>query len=109
MTVEKIFSEFEKKKVLVVGDVMIDSYIFGSNVSSEGVPVLSEKRKEKRLGGAANVALNVKALGATPILCSVVGDDHDGKTFERLLENQGMPNIGIIRSQNRRTTSKLLL
>jgi len=71
------------------------------------VPVLSSSRKEKRLGGAANVALNLQALGATPILCSVVGDDYDGQTFERLLNYQGMPNKGIIRSQNRITTNKL--
>lgn len=107
MKIQDLFSEFEKKKVLVVGDVMIDSYIFGSISSSDGVPVLNQKRKEKRLGGAANVALNVKALGATPVLCSVVGDDHDGKTFERLLNHQGMPYKGIIRSQNRKTTTKL--
>ena len=107
MTVEDLFVAFEKKKVLVVGDVMIDAYIFGSKSTSDHVPILNEKRREKRLGGAANVALNVKALGATPILCSVVGDDYDGRTFEKLLEDQGMPNKGIIRSQNRRTTKKL--
>ena len=107
MTVEELFLAFEKKKVLVVGDVMIDAYIFGSTRTSDPTPILNEKRREKRLGGAANVALNVKALGATPILCSLVGDDYDGKTFEKLLDEQGMPNKGIIRSQNRKTTKKL--
>ncbi len=106
-TVEEIFSAFKSKTVLVVGDVMIDSYIFGTKNKSTDFPIVSAKRKEKRLGGAANVALNIQALGATPILCSVVGDDHDGQTFERLLDHQEMSSKGIIRSQNRKTTNKL--
>ena len=109
MTVaERLQKEFATKTVLVIGDVMIDAYLFGGKKVDDHVPVpiLEVSRKEKRLGGAANVALNIQALGATPILCSVVGDDHDGETFERLLEHQGMPNKGIIRSQNRRTTTK---
>lgn len=106
---EEIFETFSKKKVLVIGDVMIDSYVFGSLKKSADVPTptLIASRKEKRLGGAANVALNIQSLGATPILCSVVGDDYDGQTLERLLRSQGMPNKGIIRSQNRITTKKL--
>ena len=107
MDIEQLLASFEDKTVLVVGDVMIDSYIFGSKPVADGVPVINTKRKEKRLGGAANVALNIQALSATPILCSVVGDDHEGQILERLLEVQGMPNKGIIRSQNRRTTTKL--
>ena len=107
MTIDQLFSGIQEKTVLVVGDVMIDSYIFGSKGTSDSVPVLSEKKKEKRLGGAANVALNVSALGATPILCSVVGDDHSGQNFEFMLKEQGMPNKGIIRSQNRKTSTKL--
>ncbi len=106
-TVEEIFSAFQKKKVLVIGDVMIDSYIFGTKSSTDDFPIINTKRKEKRLGGAANVALNIQALGAIPILCSVVGDDHDGQTFEWLLDQQGMTSRGIIRSQNRKTTNKL--
>ena len=107
MDIDQLFELFEQKTVLVVGDVMIDSYIFGSKPVSGQVPIVNTKRKEKRLGGAANVALNIKNLGATPVLCSVVGDDYEGEVFERLLEAQGMPNKGIISSQNRRTTTKL--
>lgn len=109
-SIEEVFESFKSKTVLVIGDVMIDSYVFGGTqkISSEApVPIISVDKREKRLGGAANVALNIQALGATPILCSVVGDDPDGETFERLLEYQGMPNKGIIRSQNRITTNKL--
>lgn len=109
-SLEEIVDSFKGKTVLVIGDVMIDSYVHGTTqrISPEApVPVLNVNRKEKRLGGAANVAMNIQALGATPILCSVVGDDKDGEIFERLLHYQGLPNRGIIRSQNRVTTSKL--
>lgn len=108
--IEDVFEGFKGKTVLVVGDVMIDYYIYGnaSRISSEApVPVVKVDKYEKRLGGAANVAMNIQALGATPILCSVVGDDSEGRAFERLLEDQHMPNKGIIRSQNRVTTTKL--
>ena len=105
----EIFESFASKKVLIIGDVMIDSYVFGSKKKIDNIPspVLKSSRKEKRLGGAANVALNIQSLGAVPILCSVVGDDRDGQAFERLLNDQGMPNKGIIRSQNRITTNKM--
>jgi len=109
-SIEDVFEAFKNKTVLVVGDVMVDHYMRGevSKISKEApVPVLSLEKQEKRLGGAANVALNIRALGATPILCSVVGDDDDGKAFEQLLEYEKMPKKGIIRSQNRVTTTKL--
>ncbi|SNS96150.1 rfaE bifunctional protein, domain I [Ekhidna lutea] len=109
-SIEDVFEAFKNKTVLVVGDVMIDNYMRGkaSKISAEApVPVIRLEKQEKRLGGAANVALNIRALGATPILCSVVGDDADGESFEQLLEFENMPNKGIIRSQNRVTTTKL--
>lgn len=109
-TLEDIFESFKSKTVLVVGDAILDHYMRGkvSKISPEApVPVLTLESEEKRLGGAANVALNIRALGATPILCSVVGDDEDGKAFEQMLNREQMPNKGIIRSQNRVTTSKL--
>ncbi|WP_420316740.1 bifunctional heptose 7-phosphate kinase/heptose 1-phosphate adenyltransferase [Ekhidna sp.] len=109
-SIEDVFEAFKDKTVLVVGDVVVDYYMRGkaSKISKEApVPVLTLEKKEKRLGGAANVAMNIRALGATPILCSVVGDDPDGEAFEQLLEYENMPNKGIIRSQNRVTTTKL--
>jgi len=69
--IQTLFSTFSKKRVLIVGDVMIDSYIIGKveRVSPEApVPVVDVVRFDQRLGGAGNVALNVKAMGATPIL-----------------------------------------
>ena len=75
---KEIISNFKNKKVLIVGDVMIDAYIIGKveRVSPEApVPVVNVERHENRLGGAANVALNIQALGAYPIMCSVIGND----------------------------------
>ena len=75
--IEEIFEAYNKLRVLVIGDVMIDSYISGviERMSPEApVPVVLIKGKEDRLGGAANVALNIKAMGATPMLCSMIGD-----------------------------------
>ncbi|WP_421764178.1 bifunctional heptose 7-phosphate kinase/heptose 1-phosphate adenyltransferase [Ekhidna sp.] len=109
-SIEEVFEAFKGKTVLVVGDVVVDYYLRGnvSKISKEApVPVLTLEKRERRLGGAANVAMNIRALGATPILCSVVGDDPDGEAFEQLLEYEKMPNKGIIRSQNRVTTTKL--
>lgn len=108
-SIEEVFEAFKKLKVLIIGDVMIDAYIYGSaeRISPEApVPIVRVKRKEKRLGGAANVALNIQALGAEPILCSVIGDDDDGKNFIKLLQNQRISSRGIIQSANRITTIK---
>ena len=104
-----LFEAFAKLKVLVIGDVMVDSYIWGSveRISPEApVPVVLAKKKEKRLGGAANVALNVQALGATPIPCAIVGDDIDGEFFLNRLKERGIPSKGVITSQERETTVK---
>ncbi|MFY0651611.1 MAG: D-glycero-beta-D-manno-heptose-7-phosphate kinase [Cyclobacteriaceae bacterium] len=108
-SIQEIFDAFGKLKVLIIGDVMIDSYIYGAahRMSPEApVPVVHVKKKEKRLGGAANVALNIQALGAEPILCSVIGDDSEGREFIELLNQQKISSKGIIRSKNRITTIK---
>ncbi|MCK5067360.1 MAG: hypothetical protein KAR16_07975 [Bacteroidales bacterium] len=106
---ESLFSQFRDQKVLIIGDVMIDSYLWGSvgRVSPEApVPVVSGVIEENRLGGAANVALNVKALGAVPILCSVIGDDDRGKLFLELMEEQLLTDIGLVVDNHRLTTQK---
>jgi|AntAceMinimDraft_17_1070374.scaffolds.fasta_scaffold08659_4 rfaE bifunctional protein kinase chain/domain len=107
--IQKIFDSFNELKVLVIGDVMIDSYLWGDveRISPEApVPVVNIKKKENRLGGAANVALNIKALGANPILCSVIGDDDKGDLFFNLLKKQNISNKGILKSNNRITSVK---
>lgn len=106
---KEIIKKFEGLKVLVIGDVMIDAYLIGNvdRISPEApVPVLAVHKKDFRLGGAANVALNLVALGAKPILCSVIGEDAEGNELLALLEKSSIQSTGIIRSQERLTTTK---
>ena len=105
----QLFEKFNDLNVLIIGDVMIDSYIWGKvdRISPEApVPVVSVNKRENRLGGAANVALNVNALGANPVLCSVLGDDPKADEFIDLLAKSGMSDKGMIRSSERITTTK---
>ena len=105
----KIFEAFSATTVLVIGDVMIDAYSFGkvSRISPEApVPIVDVIRKENRLGGAANVAKNIKALGAKCILCSVIGDDENGKEFDKLIEKNQIVGDALVRSSDRKTTVK---
>ncbi len=107
--VRKIFDSFHKLRILVVGDVMIDAYIWGEveRISPEApVPVLSAVTKENRLGGAANVGINIQALDAEPIICSVIGDTYYRSVFETLLQREKMSDEGIIKDKSRPTTVK---
>lgn len=107
--IQTLFSSFSKKRVLIVGDVMIDSYIIGKveRVSPEApVPVVDVTGFDQRLGGAGNVALNVKAMGATPILCTVVGHDKEGKDLRDIMVKNGLSCSGLIHSDKRKTTNK---
>lgn len=107
--IRELFKSFNNLTALVIGDVMVDSYMWGSvnRISPEApVPIVTVKQKEKRLGGAANVALNLQALGATPILCSVIGVDSDGQAFLDLLRQQRLSQKGILKSRERHTTVK---
>lgn len=109
MNFTKLFSEFNAKKVLIVGDSMIDAYMWGqiNRMSPEApVPVVEVSKHENRLGGAANVALNLKALGATPILCSVVGDNFRGELFNKLMHEAALSTTGIMVEKDRKTTTK---
>ena len=84
---------FSQKKILVAGDAMLDRYWFGdaNRISPEApVPVVRITREEERLGGAANVALNISALGAGAKLLSVVGCDEAGDIVKRILEQRGI-------------------
>lgn len=109
MTIHELLATFRTKRILVIGDVMIDAYMLGKvhRVSPEApVPIVSLEKQEQRLGGAANVALNLLSLGATPILCSVVGKDKDGEQLMQLMTEQSMPTSGILQSNERVTTVK---
>jgi rfaE bifunctional protein kinase chain/domain len=105
-------SFFEKiidNQILIIGDVMIDSYINGkvSRISPEApVPVVEYQSRINRLGGAANVALNIKALGAKPILVSTVGNDENGQLFKQLLATENIDFQSIITLDSRQTTIK---
>lgn len=107
--VEQIFDKFSELNVLVIGDGMIDNYLWGNvdRISPEApVPVVTVTKQENRLGGAGNVSLNIQALGATPILVSIIGNDEKGRVFmELVLENNLIPD-GIIIDEERTTTVK---
>jgi D-glycero-beta-D-manno-heptose-7-phosphate kinase len=105
----KNFDAFNKLNVLIIGDVMVDSYLWGnvSRISPEApVPIVAVSKRENRLGGAANVVLNIQSLGAKPIICSVIGIDSKGDDFIKLLKQQRISSDAIIRSKNRITTTK---
>ncbi len=104
-----LFDQFNGVTALVIGDVMIDAYLWGrvDRISPEApVPVVQVTNKENRLGGAANVALNIAALGAKPIICAVAGKDANGEVLVQLLQKRGMHTGGIVHSENRPTTVK---
>jgi D-glycero-beta-D-manno-heptose-7-phosphate kinase len=108
-TPEKIIQSFAKLNVLIIGDVMLDSYIWGvvERISPEApVPIINVRKKDFRLGGAANVALNIRALGATPILCSLIGEDEEGKRLIQQIEERNISKEGIVTSKYRPTTVK---
>ena len=89
-------SRLQAARVLVVGDAMLDRYWFGSveRISPEApVPVVRIEREEERLGGAANVALNVQAIGASATLLTVVGDDEPARTLQALLAREGVATL----------------
>lgn len=100
---------FHKLNILVIGDVMIDAYMWGSvtRISPEApVPVVSCTKQEERMGGAANVALNIKTLGANPILCSVTGNDGKSEIIRNLLLHEGITPDGLLTDLTRPTTIK---
>ena len=88
---------------------MLDAYIWGKveRISPEApVPVVTVVNREERLGGAANVGMNIRALGARPIMCSVIGSDDRGETLRALMLNSGLDDAGVIESPHRFTTTK---
>lgn len=109
MTIDQVFEAFDKLRVLVIGDVMLDSYVWGKveRISPEApVPVVNVQKREYRLGGAGNVLLNVQSLGAEAIICSVIGTDSPGDLLETSLKEKGLKCDGLIRSNERITTIK---
>lgn len=108
-SLKEYFDKFNKLNIMVIGDIMIDSYLWGtvSRISPEApVPIVNVVTREKRLGGAANVALNLKAMGAKPHLISLIGDDQDGDEMLDLFKEVSFNDRGIYKSKNRPTTIK---
>lgn len=110
MNFEQLFASFKDIRVLIVGDVMLDTYWWGNvdRISPEApVPVVALHHKEYRVGGAANVALNTAALGAQTSIISVIGNDQDGKQLMQLMESHGINTGFMIAADERITTNKM--
>jgi rfaE bifunctional protein kinase chain/domain len=104
-----LLEDFRGKRIAVVGDLMLDRYFWGSvaRISPEApVPVVEVESESMRLGGAANVANNVKSLGADPILIGVIGNDNTGTLLRDLIAENGFTPVGLIVADNRPTTVK---
>jgi rfaE bifunctional protein kinase chain/domain len=111
MNLTKYSHDFKSKRILIIGDAIIDTYLWGeiNRMSPEApVPVVdvAVNQNDSRLGGAANVALNLKQLGAESILCTVIGNDNRGIIFEQLMQEQGLSLEGMLISNGRKTTTK---
>ncbi|TLU84761.1 MAG: D-glycero-beta-D-manno-heptose-7-phosphate kinase [Chlorobium sp.] len=108
-TIDSLLNSIRNKRIAVIGDVMLDKYIFGhvSRISPEyPVPVVDVNREDYRLGGAANVALNTLSLGADTLLIGVAGEDGDREILLDLFRKHGLPAEGIISDPSRPTTCK---
>ena len=106
---EQLFKRFSSLKVGVIGDVMLDTYMWGDvdRISPEApVPIVSLKNKDYRIGGAGNVALNVQSLDAKAFVLSVIGDDDDAEKLSSLFTSQNINCSYCIRSKERITTNK---
>ena len=106
---DQLFIDFSKLKVVIIGDVMLDTYWWGQvdRISPEApVPVVALQRKEHRVGGAANVALNTVALGAETTIVSVIGSDADGVLLQSLFEAEQIDTRYLLTDVSRMTTNK---
>ncbi len=109
-TCKQLFDSFAHTKIGVVGDIMLDTYWWGSvdRISPEApVPIVSLQRKETRVGGAANVALNLRALGAPTTIFAIIGKDAEGQELSNLLNKEGIIISYIHESNSRVTTNKV--
>jgi D-glycero-beta-D-manno-heptose-7-phosphate kinase len=107
--VSSFLSKARKLKILVIGDVMLDKYIWGNvdRISPEApVPVLTMNKQEERLGGAGNVAMNLASLGVKTSLASVIGNDDAGKTLVKLLKKEKIDTNALVADAARTTTTK---
>ena len=109
MSFEHLFEEISRLRVLVIGDVMLDTYCWGvvERISPEApVPVVAVRKSENRIGGAGNVAINTASLGAATTIISVVGKDSSGETLQNLLAAVPVDISFMVETPNRVTTTK---
>lgn len=107
--IHNVLEGFSKKHILLLGDIMLDAYVWGTvnRMSPEApVPVLDVNKREERLGGMANVALNLRELGAQVTIVSVIGNDDAGHKITQLLRSIGIDTSCIVQSNHRKTTVK---
>lgn len=105
----KAIKNFSKKRVAVVGDLMLDRFTYGdvTRISPEApIPIFKQTHEKLALGGAANVANNLASLGAKVTLCGVVGNDNDKKSFMRLIKDSDINGSHIFTDKTRHTTVK---
>lgn len=108
--IAEIFQSFTHIKAGIIGDVMLDTYLWGrvERISPEApVPVVAINKKEYRLGGAGNVALNICSLGAKATIISVTGSDEDGNTLQKIFSEEGIDTAYLLQSDRRVTTNKI--
>ena len=104
-----INENFKNKRILIIGDLMLDEYLIGNviRISPEApVPVVEVAEQQVRFGGAANVALNVTAMGCIPVLVGVLGNDREADIFSNLMIEHNMDDSGLLRLDRRHTTVK---
>lgn len=110
MNIQEFLQNCKKQHIIIIGDLMVDRYLWGnvSRISPEApVPIVEIINEENRLGGAANVGLNIAALGAKPLLCGVYGEDKDGEILHTLFEKHQFAQDLLFSSTQRRTTVKV--
>ena len=110
MDFQQLFNDFSKIKVAVIGDVMLDTYWWGKvdRISPEApVPVVAVTKREQRIGGAGNVALNLVSLGAHVNVLTVLGKDDDGEQLTTLFNQNNISAKYIVTSTDRITTNKI--
>lgn len=109
LTIPEIFEAFENIKVVILGDIMLDTYCWGNveRISPEApVPIVAVNKEEYRIGGAGNVALNLRALGAEAYIFSVVGEDIEAERLMQLMNEKNINTEHILKIANRPTTNK---
>lgn len=109
LDVKAVLKRMKNIRILVVGDIMLDQYWWGdvTRISQEApIPVVEVKEETVRMGGAANVANNIKSLGANPLLLGLVGNDNNGKRLARTISDRGITAGNLICDHSRPTTTK---